>query len=274
VLFVAACQVQALILAPSRELVQQIGQVASALFAGTDWRVQTLIGGANVDGQVKRMRDDKPQILVATPGRLGEIVFHLEKLRLGAVRVVVVDEVDNMMQAPYVGDLEALLQATPLYRARRKLDGPASGDDTGHFRADTGGDGDGRSSSEQADQRDIRMICLASATSNDSAVNTFADTFAGAGHWRTLSVEGDSAIPAGITHGLISCPQERSLGLLKRFLNAKPAVHSALIFVNDPKRVVGVCRELELAGIIAAPLHGDTNKDDRKVYTFHTQAFF
>jgi superfamily II DNA/RNA helicase len=115
------------------------------------------------------------------------------------------------------------------------------------------------------DQQDIRMICLASATSNDSAVNAFADTYAGAGHWRTLSVDGDSAIPAGITHGLISCPKERSLGLLKRFLNAKPAVHSALIFVNDPKRVMGVCRELELAGIVAAPLHGDTNKDDRKV---------
>jgi superfamily II DNA/RNA helicase len=257
--FDVSLQVQALILAPSRELVQQIGQVASALFFGTDWRVQTLIGGANVDGQVKRMRDDKPQILVATPGRLGEIVFHLEKLRLHAVRAVVVDEVDNMMQEPYIGDMEALLQATPLYRARRR---PAPGTqvevgaDTSTERADHG---------TESNQEDIRMICLASATSNDSAVGAFADTYAGAGNWRTLSVEGDSAIPAGITHGLISCPKERSLGLLKRFLNAKPAVRSALIFVNDPKRVMGVCRELELAGIIAAPLHGDTNKDDRKV---------
>jgi superfamily II DNA/RNA helicase len=234
-------QVQCIIFAPSRELVQQISGVARDLFEGTPWRVHALIGGANVQGQVQRLRDERPQIVVATPGRLGEIVFHLEKLRLGGVRTVVVDEVDNMLQEPYLGDLEAVIQATPLYSQHREP------------RKEHGDDGTGT------------RLWMASATSNSSAVSSFADKYAGTRGWRTLSVEGDSAVPSCITHGVISSPKDRALGMLKRFLHAKPAIKSAIIFVNDPKRVGGVCRELEVAGIIAAPLHGETSKDDRKV---------
>jgi superfamily II DNA/RNA helicase len=78
-------RVQALILAPSRELVTQIGLVAEQLFRDTDINAVTLIGGANVRGQIDRLRSNKPQIVVATPGRLAELVFRLEKLRLGNV---------------------------------------------------------------------------------------------------------------------------------------------------------------------------------------------
>jgi superfamily II DNA/RNA helicase len=53
--------------------------------------------------------------------------------------------------------------------------------------------------------------------------------------------------------------------MLKKFLNAKPEVKSALIFVNDPHRVEIVYEKLLEMGFIAAPLHGDTSKDDRKV---------
>jgi hypothetical protein len=52
--------------------------------------------------------------------------------------------------------------------------------------------------------------------------------------------------------------------MLRKFLIAKPAVKSGLIFVNDPHRVEIVCEKLLEMGMIAAPLHGETSKDDRK----------
>ena len=69
----------------------------------------------------------------------------------------------------------------------------------------------------------------------------------------------------GITHGLISTPRMRALEMLKKFLKAKPEVASALIFVNDPHRVEIIYEKLLEMGFIAAPLHGESSKDDRKV---------
>ena len=53
--------------------------------------------------------------------------------------------------------------------------------------------------------------------------------------------------------------------MLKKFLKAKPEVASALIFVNDPHRVEIIYEKLLEMGFIAAPLHGESSKDDRKV---------
>ncbi len=239
---------------------QQIGQVATSLFEGTDYRVQTLIGGANIHHQTIRLRDDRPQILIATPGRLAEIVFKLEKLRLGRVKVVIVDEVDSMMQEPYIGEVETLLQATPHYSkaaADRNLEAKLSTVPTESSVA----------SLTPPEEPLQRLLWLASATSHDPAVTAFADRFtarSGKG-WSEISVTDGAALPRSITHGLISISRERSLEYLKRLLHAKPAIRSALIFVNDPHRVEVICKDLLRSGIIAAPLHGDANKDDRKV---------
>ena len=57
----------------------------------------------------------------------------------------------------------------------------------------------------------------------------------------------------------------RALEMLKKFLKAKPEVVSALIFVNDPHRVEIIYEKLLEMGFIAAPLHGESSKDERKV---------
>lgn len=257
-------------MAPSRELVQQIGQVAASLFEGTDYRVQTLIGGANIHHQSTHLRDDRPQILIATPGRLAELVFKLEKLRLGRVKVVVVDEVDSMMQEPYIGEVETLLQATPLYSkaaAARKAE-------VNTTLAETPPEARTKllpaNIASQEEEPLQRLLWLASATSHDPAVSAFADRYTARSgkSWSEISVTDGAALPNSITHGLISIPRERSLEYLKRLLHAKPAIRSALIFVNDPYRVEVICKDLARSGIVAAPLHGEASKDDRKVILF------
>jgi len=275
--------VQALVLAPSRELVTQIAHVAASVFRDSDYRVVSLIGGANVRNQIKHLREDRPQIVIATPGRLAELVFRLEKIKLGMVRAVVIDEVDNMMQDPYVGEIETILQATPLFSAvsqgpsssREFGPGPSSeqfpektnddggdDDDDAYDSSFPGDDDIDRAADASSDRK--RLICLASATSNDPSVASFADRYCGEKMWSRIAVDSGAMLPATITHGLISTTRMRALDMLRRFLNAKPVVRSAIIFVNDPHRVEVVVRELHEMGLIAAPLHGDSSKEDRK----------
>jgi superfamily II DNA/RNA helicase len=85
-----------------------------------------------------------------------------------------------------------------------------------------------------------------------------------------------STLIPGITHGLISTPRMRALEMLKKFLKAKPEVVSALIFVNDPHRVEIIYEKLLEMGFVAAPLHGESSKDDRKVFPqpFKKNRFF
>ena len=109
-------QVQAIILAPSRELVTQIGLVGESIFKGSGIGILSLIGGANVRNQIKRLRDQKPQIIVATPGRLAELVFQLRKLKLGMVRALVIDEVDSMLKEPFIGEILTIIESTAMFK--------------------------------------------------------------------------------------------------------------------------------------------------------------
>lgn len=287
-------KVQAIVIAPSRELVTQIALVGTSLFQGTGIRVISLIGGANVRNQIKNLREDKPQIVVATPGRLAELVFQLRKLRLGMVRAVVIDEIDNMLREPYIGEIQTILEATPLSSSslRRKerleqsqesdvgmknydqegddviedlmtgADSNTNIDSYNDDEEDEDDDGDGSDKSAVNDNFLKRMFCLSSATGNEPEVRSFADNYCY--NWQKVSVNSATQLPVSITHGLISCPRVKALELLKKFLNSKPEVKSAIVFVNDPYRVEIICEKLLEMGLIAAPLHGDTSKDDRK----------
>ena len=270
-------KVQAIILAPSRELVTQIASVGDKLFENTNIRVMPIIGGANVRGQIQRMRDYRPQVIIATPGRLAEIVFGLEKLKLGMIKAVVIDEVDNMLREPYTGEIQTILEATPIFKRRvdasivenvNANDLPDE-DSLINYREN---DEDDRVNHEQPLSKlsnKKRMVCFASATGSSPLVTKFINELYGIhdivnSPWKKISLDGTASLPTTINHGLISCPRIKALEMLKKTIKSKPDVRSALIFVNDPHRVEIVCEKLLEMGIIAAPLHGDTNKDDRK----------
>ena len=253
-------KVQAIILAPSRELVTQIASVGDKLFKNTDIRIMPIIGGANVRGQIQRMRVHRPQIIVATPGRMAEIVFGLEKLKLNMIKAVVIDEVDNMLREPYAGEIQTILEGTPLFKRRPHADVGSERSEQDTF---------GNAQQFGADGNKSQMVCFASATGSSHAVKDFINNLYGVKEdtklpWETISIDSKTALPPTINHGLISCPRIKALEMLKRTINSKPEVRAALIFVNDPHRVEIVCDKLLEMGIIAAPLHGDTNKDDRK----------
>jgi len=101
--------VQALILAPTRELALQIGdELRGLLTYYIGIRVAVLYGGAGIVGQAKQL-EKKPQIVVATPGRLMDH-YKRKNIHFGKVQTVVLDEADRMLDMGFFKDVTGIIE--------------------------------------------------------------------------------------------------------------------------------------------------------------------
>ena len=104
----ASDALQGLILAPTRELAIQIGdELRSLLTYFEGIRVAVLYGGAGIGGQIKAL-EKKPQIVVATPGRLMDH-YNRHTVRLDKIQTVVLDEADRMLDMGFFKDVTRIL---------------------------------------------------------------------------------------------------------------------------------------------------------------------
>jgi ATP-dependent RNA helicase RhlE len=105
---------RALVLAPTRELALQIAEAFHMLDGAQGVRTLVLIGGESMGPQLAGLQK-RPDVVVATPGRLAD---HLERrsIGLGAVRIVVLDEADRMLDMGFAPQVERILKMTPLDR--------------------------------------------------------------------------------------------------------------------------------------------------------------
>lgn len=101
----------ALIIAPTRELALQVNRELIWLYGPAGARVASCVGGMDVRREQRALADGC-HIVVGTPGRLRD---HLERGRLDTsrMRVVVLDEADEMLDLGFREDLEFILDATP-----------------------------------------------------------------------------------------------------------------------------------------------------------------
>ncbi len=107
--------IQALVLAPTRELAIQIQDELRDLCAFKEGvRVVCLYGGQPIDKQITQLKK-RPQIVVATPGRLMD---HMKRrtVRLDKVQTVVLDEADRMLDMGFVRDVTHILDKMPQRR--------------------------------------------------------------------------------------------------------------------------------------------------------------
>jgi superfamily II DNA/RNA helicase len=97
----------ALIIAPTRELAQQIEEECRGLAKGSGLSGALLIGGTNMGRQLRDLRHN-PRIVIGTPGRIKD---HLERssLKLSNFNMVVLDEVDRMLDMGFIGDVTEIL---------------------------------------------------------------------------------------------------------------------------------------------------------------------
>jgi ATP-dependent RNA helicase DeaD len=101
----------ALVIAPTRELALQVHRELQWLYADTNARIASCVGGMDMRREAWALADGA-HIVVGTPGRLKD---HLERgnLKTGELRCVVLDEADEMLDMGFREDLEAILDTTP-----------------------------------------------------------------------------------------------------------------------------------------------------------------
>jgi superfamily II DNA/RNA helicase len=107
-------KVQALVLAPSRELAQQIEQVWRSM--GTGFKVNTCFGGRPSNGE-KRDLAVPPALLIGTPGRIQD---HIERnnFEVNGIRMLVLDEFDKSLEMGFTDQMEAIISQLKFLRKR------------------------------------------------------------------------------------------------------------------------------------------------------------
>ncbi|MDX9861997.1 MAG: DEAD/DEAH box helicase [Rhodospirillales bacterium] len=112
--FAPAAAPLALAIAPTRELALQVKQELEWLYARTGASVASCVGGMDMRGE-RRALQIGAHIVVGTPGRLRD---HIERgsLDLTALKVVILDEADEMLDLGFRDDLEYILDAAPAER--------------------------------------------------------------------------------------------------------------------------------------------------------------
>ncbi len=105
---------QALIVAPTRELAVQVAADMDKASKFRNARIATIYGGRAYEPQIEQLNSGV-EIVVGTPGRLIDL-YKQKHLSLKNVRIVILDEADEMLDLGFLPDVETLLAATPATR--------------------------------------------------------------------------------------------------------------------------------------------------------------
>ena len=108
-------KVQGLVMLPTRELALQVyAEFIKLLKFNRDIRITTIYGGQSYDKQLKDLKN-KPHIVIGTPGR---IIDHMNRgtLDFSKLKMLVLDEADEMLKMGFIDDIEYVLKTTPSTR--------------------------------------------------------------------------------------------------------------------------------------------------------------
>ncbi|SIQ29370.1 ATP-dependent RNA helicase RhlE [Rhizobium sp. RU20A] len=106
--------VRALVLAPTRELVNQIAANLKTFVAKSPIRITTVVGGVSINRQIETLARGT-DILVATPGRLLDLI-NRKAVTLTTARFLVLDEADQMLDLGFIHDLRKISKLVPKKR--------------------------------------------------------------------------------------------------------------------------------------------------------------
>ncbi len=106
--------VQALVLAPTRELAVQAAEEFNKLGSYKDIHAIPIYGGTSIERQITAL-EKGVHVVVGTPGR---VLDHIRRktLHLGSIKVVVLDEADEMLDMGFIEDITSILSSTPVER--------------------------------------------------------------------------------------------------------------------------------------------------------------
>lgn len=257
--------IEAVIIAPSRELGMQIVREIEKLLGPADKKlVQQLVGGANRSRQEEALKKNKPAIVVGTPGRIAEISA-AGKLHTHGCRFLVLDEVDQLLSFNYREDMHRILEhvgrrssvkpsglLSPLARrSERQTILVSATIPFSVIRAARSWGSDPllvRSTSVVP----LDAISVSSptplATNYDSSSNSTAVTQGAVG-----------SLPPSLRHYYSITKVQHKVDTLRRCIHALDA-KAVIAFMNNTKPLKDAVFKLEARGMKAAELHGDLGK--------------
>lgn len=103
-----------LIMAPTRELAQQINDEFRDFSRGLNLYSTLVVGGMNIDRQIRDLRR-RPHVIIGTPGRLKDLLQR-RALQLNNMTTLVLDEADRMLDMGFLPDMKAIIGAMPSQR--------------------------------------------------------------------------------------------------------------------------------------------------------------
>ncbi|KAG6903210.1 mRNA splicing protein prp28 [Termitomyces sp. Mi166 len=234
----------ALILAPTRELAQQIESEARKFASPLGFKCVSIVGGRAVEEQQFNLREGA-EIIIATPGRLRDVIER-HVLVLSQCRYVVMDEADRMVHLGFEADLTFILDALPSETMQ--------GEDTGEQM-----DVDGETMVKKGR---TRVTTLFSATM-PPAVERLARKYLRRPAVITIGEAGRAVDTVEQRVEFVIGDEKKKLRLLE-ILNSGQYASPIIVFVNQKKTADMVAKDLSRAGWNAATLHSGKNQEGRE----------
>lgn len=103
-----------LILAPTRELAQQIEEQFREFSSGMQLYSAICVGGTNIERQIRAIKRH-PHVIIGTPGRIKDLISR-NVLRLDSIEILILDEADRMLDMGFVNDIRDIASLTPPQR--------------------------------------------------------------------------------------------------------------------------------------------------------------
>ena len=222
----------ALVLAPTRELAEQIHEEVVRFGQPCGVKSCCVYGGVSKTEQVQALRK-APEVVVATPGRLVDMLQH-KKTELGKCTYFVLDEADRMLDMGFEQQLTAILA---------------------HMRAD-------RQTLMFSATWPIEVQALASKVRAHGVTN-------GGGAPAAVIVEVGGALLEGgkanesITQRVLRCEEAQKLPRLIELLEETMDGSRILVFASSKRRCDMLTKELRVDGWPALTLHGDKSQEER-----------
>ncbi|ORE03761.1 P-loop containing nucleoside triphosphate hydrolase protein [Rhizopus microsporus var. microsporus] len=230
----------ALILAPTRELAQQIEQETLKFATPMGFNCVSIIGGHDIVEQAFSMRSGA-EIVIATPGRLKDC---LERriLVLNQCTYVVMDEADRMIDMGFEGDVNFILDALPVSNMKPE------GDDNMQVDLPQG--------------RKYRQTTMFSATM-PAAVERLARKYLRREAVVTIGVVGQAVETVEQRVEMINDDAKKTSRLLE-IINSGKFAAPIIVFLNSKKGVDTVANVLKKQGHFAVTLHGGKSQEQRE----------
>ncbi|KAF8969994.1 P-loop containing nucleoside triphosphate hydrolase protein [Flammula alnicola] len=234
----------ALIMAPTRELAQQIESEARKFASPLGFKCVSIVGGRAVEEQQFNLREGA-EIIIATPGRLKDVIER-RVLVLSQCRYVVMDEADRMVHLGFENDLTFILDALPSETMQ--------GEDQGEQM-----DVDGETLVKKGR---TRVTTLFSATM-PAAVERLARKYLKKPAIITIGEAGRAVDTVEQRVEFVNGDEKKKQKLLE-ILNSGQFASPIIVFVNQKKTADMVAKDLSRAGWNAATLHSGKNQEQRE----------